>query len=210
MPGPGMAPLRSHREIGIQARSPPPPILPGSLAGPPDFAPGPTQSFGQQMHPGNGSSFAPPAPFNGYDMSLVAESLSRQHNSSGGLQEQGQASAQQSAPVANGGEYQQEDTAGQSPKRGPLSAPSLEQPGGTAPRMSANRPPPLRTGGPPHPGRITMPIYTQFTANPLSPLQTRNMPPMTPSVTSVAHLLHLCVDVSPFHRCLASPSTPTQ
>jgi hypothetical protein len=77
----------------------------------------------------------------------------------------------------------------------------------------SNRPPPLRTGGAPHPGRIVMPPFTQFNANPLSPMQRTGLPPMTPSVrrygkrlTAVAeHTLQclLCTDAWLHIPCLS-------
>jgi len=68
---------------------------------------------------------------------------------------------------------------------------------GTTPSSQPSRPSPVRTGGPPHPGRIIMPPFTQFNPNPLSPLQRTGLPPMTPSMPGFT--LHAYPSTPPLH-----------
>jgi RNA recognition motif-containing protein len=83
-----------------------------------------------------------------------------------------------SRPITSDSMGMHQPSGGDDPKGSPFGSLRRNPPGGNDNGNGNGR---MRNGT--HPGRIIMPSFSGFAPNPLSPIQTRGMPPMTPSVS---------------------------
>ncbi len=166
----GIQPARGHRDHGLEANFPPPfqaHFTPSF--GPPSHPSSPKGVRMQASHFPSNENFAYPAAYTvSRELSMNAKVGGVPHADSAGVPAALLNSDNMGAQGAEGGQ----DGTNQAYTAGNVQTFS-----------QLTRPPPSRSNGAPHPGRIVMPSFTQFNSSALSPLQTRGLPPMTPSVS---------------------------